>query len=362
MTTIITVTGQCIGQYSKEFQKIIEYGACKNLIDTVNINWNYNSEEDYYESNFNVDQNDTKEIHLPCIGGIKSADIKILFGEPNRISNNYWKYHTSPIDGNGFADNYLIIELEHDRLKKITATNCTGTVDYIVKNWEYQINQDYYETSFNLDRQGIKEVDLPCLKHIERQLFHNIFGKPNFSFTRTTVVPMQKIEWDDKGNQTTPKTVDNQIIIDRYFISSYSIDYYDISLLEVTFYPASNRRQAFNRIEVKNCQNIIDTLNSKLSFNDSLGYYQYEKKREYELIQDAHLYSSCLFGMDSSTVNRLFGRPSATVKETEWEYRMSDLHYKGQYMGNSFKFYFYYDGTLSNIEYVYSKPMISPSH
>lgn len=362
LTIIITLNGQCRGQYSEEFQKIVQCKSCENLVNLVKTNWKYNSKKDYYESKFSVDEKGTKEIQLPCIKGINSKDIKVLFGEPNNTFDNYWQYNTTPLDENDFADTYLTIEFKYGRLKMITTTNCTGTVDYIKENWKYQSIQNYYETSFTPNNQGMKEVKIPCIEHIDRQQFHKIFGKPNLSFTRTALVPMQKVEWNDKGKEIKPKPIDNHIIIDRYYISSYSIDNYETNLLEVTFYPAVKTRQAFNKIVTKNCQNIIDTLKSSLIFNDTLGYYQYQKKNEHEQIKDALLYSSCLYSIDSSTVRKFIGNPSAIIKENEWEYRMSDYFNNGKYTGHGFRFYYSIDGTLSNIDYIYSIPLISPEY
>ena len=60
--------------------------------------------------------------------------------------------------------------------------------------------------------------------------------------------------------------------------------------------------------------------------------------------------------MDSLTVIRTFGIPSIIKNKTEWEYHTSNYYVDEKYGGNGMKLYFYQDGTLSNIEYIWTVP------
>ncbi len=230
------------------------------------------------------------------------------------------------------------------------ATNCVGTGNYIANNWEYQTQQDYYKTSFNPVEQGVEKLEIPCINHIDRELFQNIFGTPNLSFIHSST--LLKI---DKNNQNTVKP--NQKTRDRYYTSPHFVDNFDFTLLEVDFYPATQNHPVFNEIRVINCQNITDTIISRLSYIDSLGHYNYTKKGEKDLLRDAQLYSSCFSEMDSSMVRTLFGKPSVIINKTEWEYRLRG----GEQKGYSFKMSFNSNGTLSAINYLWVVPYISKS-
>ena len=356
LTTLLTVVLNSFGQYSKEFQTIVDYKSCRTLIDTVAKNWVLKENKKYYESNFTLKDTVSKEIILPCIRGVKRDDIKILFGAPSAESKNIWKYYTSPIDNNGFVESYLLIEFQNNRLTKITENNCAGTLQYINKNWKYAKARNYYKTSFTPDRQGIKKIEISCISKLDRHVFQNIFGEPHLAFKSKITTPMQKREWDDEGNEIQPELIDNQNIIYRYY-TSRSPREYENNIMEVTFYPANIYREAINRIETKNCQNIIDTIKARLSYIDSLDHYQY--KSENKFLNDVRLYSTCLYGMDTAAVIPIFGRPSVINKERVWEYHTNDTNYDGQYRGNGMKLYFYENGTLSNIEFIWEIPIIN---
>lgn len=364
LTILITLTSKCFGQFSDEFQKIIEYGTCKSLIDSINKNWSYNSKKECYESSFGITRNGTKEVQLPCVRGIKSEDVNLLFGNPNDKQGKYWVYYICAPEEKGVIESYLLIEHEYDRLKRISITNCVETTDYILANWRLLYDKGYYETSFTPVGLGIKELNMPCINQFDRELLQNILGKPNKSFTKKTLSPMQKVEWDDKGKQLPSKVYDNSIIIDRYFTSLTNINNYDASFLEVTYYPASSKGWVSNKIVAINCSNIIDSLRLRFQFNDSLKHYQYNRKwkNEYTLVQDAQLYSSCLFGMDSSLVRQIIVKPSAISKEREWEYRLTSRYDRSRFIGNGFKVIFNDDGTLLTVDYLYLIPFIEPDY
>ena len=301
---------------------ITKDGICINLIDTVTKGWIWNKKMNYHISKFTPTEDGTKELYLPCVHGIKKEDALELFGKPDTVIYEKWRYLTSPPNPSGYSNSYLTIEFEYNRLNRIYETNCSGMLQYVSKNWKPIKQGKYYKTIFTAKKQGITIIKIPGTAKMDRYLFRNIFGKPNLGLTTTAaVMPMQKVTWDYKGNEVIQKPADDKTITFRYFTSDKK-NKFENSILDVTFSSPSTQLE---KIEAVNCNNTVDTFKTIWHYSEELKYYQLNSKKSRNDWIDVSLYSKCFCQMDTTMIKEIFGKPSfIKSNENSWYYFTSD--------------------------------------
>lgn len=322
ISIFLFLTNFTFGQYSSEFITITKDGICVSLIDTVRKSWIKNDKMNYHISKFTPTEDGTKELYLPCVHGIKKEDAFELFGKPDTIIFDKWRYLTSPPFHLGYSTSYLTIEFEHNRLKKIYETNWKQMLQYVSKNWTPVKKGKYYKTTFTAEQQGIKIITILGTEKMDSYLFRNIFGKPNLGLNATaTIMPMQRVTWDDKGNKVKPKAADNKIITFRYFTSSKK-NKFENSILDVTFSSPSTQLE---KIEAVNCNNTVDTFKTIWKYSEELNYYQLKTNNEHDDWADVSLFSKCFCQMDTALIKEIFGTPSfIKSEENQWYYYTSE--------------------------------------
>jgi hypothetical protein len=321
ISALLFLTTYSFGQFSSEFMNITKDGICVNLIDTVTKGWIWNKKMNYHISKFTPTEDGTKELYLPCVHGIKKEDALELFGKPDTIIYEKWRYSTSPPSFKGYSNSYLTIEFEQNRLKKIYETNYKGMLQFISKNWKPIKQGKYYKTTFTAEHQGITIINIPGTEKMDRYLFRNLFGKPNLGLSATAaIMPMQPVTWDDKGNEVRPKPADDKTVTFRYFTSDKK-NKFENSLLDVTFSSPSTQLE---KIEAVNCSNTVDTFKTIWHFSEELNYYQIKTKNAKDEWTDISLYSKCFCQMDTTMIKEIFGTPSfIKPKENRWYYYTS---------------------------------------
>ncbi len=318
LLNFLTATIFSFGQFSPEFLVITKDGICVNLIDTVKNGWTKSKDGTYHISKFTPKEGGTKELYLPCIRGIKKSDVQELFGRPDTIVNDKWRYLTSPLLPEGYSVSYLTIEFEYERLKRIYESNGKDMLRYISKNWKPVKKGKYYKTTFTNENQGIKLINISGTEKMDRYLIRNIFGKPNLGFSATAaIMPMQPVTWDDKGNEIRPKPMDDKTVTFRYFTSDYK-NKFENSLLDITFsFPSTQ----LEKIEAVNCRNTVDTFKSIWNYSEELKYYQLKTRSSKENWIDVSLFSKCFCQMDTTMIKEIFGTPSyIDDKNRQWYY------------------------------------------
>ena len=256
---------------------------------------------------------------------------------------------------------FCLGQFPQDFQRSISSEDCKSIIDSVVStSWKFKRSQDYYKTSFIPEKQGSQKIEFPCINKLNRNNFQLVFGIPHLSFEYQLRSGMQPVKFNDIGERVEQEKLNTTVILDRYFTTKNREYGYENNMLEVRFYPPRKYRPYINSMVAKNCENILDTLSSRLSFNDSLDYYQYKKKREI-FRKDVELYSSCLYGMDTIMAAKVFGKPSLIIKHNEWEYRTSNYYQRGIYSGNGMTLLFNENGKLNSIYYIFGKPLYDPN-
>lgn len=346
LTLFCAFTICCSGQYSEQFQKIISYKACESLIDTVKQNWKYKPTKNYCQNGFASSNPGKTYIILPCIKGVDKGDCEILFGKPNYSSNLLWRYHTSPPDHYEYVESYLSISFQSGKVKDIWITNCEGSRDEFLANWEYVIDHDYYKSGFTPAKFGKKDIDATCLEHIDQEGFEIIFGKPNSGYAYSHMTAMKPVEWDDKGKKTSTKS--------RSSNKKTNMRYHTAPLDSHWGLPGSYMTVMFESITgevVKmwetNCIGLKDSIETKWNYVDSLDYY----RMDFDMVE-MNVYSECLLPIDSNEVVEIFGKPSSrnpNYPTPQWRYYINPNDDKDEYKGNFLVFDFSKEGVLFSI-------------
>lgn len=216
-----------------------------------------------------------------------------------------------------------------DEFLKITEyETCTTLIDSVKHNWAFNKKKNYYYSQFTPSELTTKWINFPCIRGIKKEDIKVLFGQPN--------VIIGKRLW-------------------KYYTAPPHKNGFANSYLSIHF----NIYDRIDKISERNQKGVLKRQKKNWKQNwryiDTLGYYQFIKHKDI-----THL-GQVFFKTDAIKIKRKFGEPSIIISENEWQYHFSNSYRDNKYAGNGIKLLFR-NGKLENIRWVYSVPLISPSH